>query len=60
LIQPWVLVAGLGVALLSSVIPYSLDLEALRKIPPCVFGIRIGGRHTRSPPRRLIADNGLA
>jgi len=39
LIQPWVLVAGLGVALLSSVIPYSLDLEALRQIPPRVFGI---------------------
>jgi inner membrane transporter RhtA len=39
LIQPWVLVAGLGVALLSSVIPYSLDLEALRKMPPRVFGI---------------------
>jgi inner membrane transporter RhtA len=39
LIQPWVLAAGLGVALMSSVIPYSLDLEALRKIPPRVFGI---------------------
>ena len=39
LIQPWVLVAGLGVALLSSVIPYSVELEALRKIPPRVFGI---------------------
>ncbi|MFJ9822905.1 EamA family transporter [Streptomyces sp. NPDC101160] len=39
LIRPWVLVAGLGVALLSSVIPYSLDLEALRRIPPRVFGI---------------------
>jgi inner membrane transporter RhtA len=39
LIAPWVLAAGLGVALLSSVIPYSLDLEALRKIPPSVFGI---------------------
>jgi inner membrane transporter RhtA len=39
LLQPWVLVAGLGVALLSSVIPYTLDLEALRKIPPRVFGI---------------------
>ncbi|WP_432186367.1 EamA family transporter [Streptomyces sp. Tue6028] len=39
LAQPWVLIAGLGVALLSSVIPYSLDLEALRKIPPRVFGI---------------------
>jgi len=39
LLQPWVLVVGLGVALLSSVLPYSLDLEALRKIPPRVFGI---------------------
>ncbi|MGW2103147.1 EamA family transporter [Streptomyces olivaceoviridis] len=39
LMQPWVLLAGLGVALLSSVIPYSLDLEALRRIPPRVFGI---------------------
>ncbi|MDG9702509.1 DMT family transporter [Streptomyces sp. DH37] len=39
LIQPWVLVAGLGVALLSSVIPYSLDLEALRRMPPRVFGV---------------------
>jgi inner membrane transporter RhtA len=39
LLQPWVLVTGLGVALLSSVIPYSLDLEALRRIPARVFGI---------------------
>ncbi|MEU2060872.1 EamA family transporter [Streptomyces sp. NPDC013455] len=39
LVRPWVLAAGLGVALLSSVIPYSLDLEALRRIPPRVFGI---------------------
>ncbi|WP_372518132.1 EamA family transporter [Solirubrobacter ginsenosidimutans] len=39
LLAPWILLAGLGVALLSSVIPYSLDLEALRKIPPRVFGI---------------------
>jgi len=39
LLQPWVLVAGLGVALLSSVVPYTVDLEALRKMPPRVFGI---------------------
>ncbi|CAM3859698.1 EamA family transporter [Kibdelosporangium persicum] len=39
LFQPWVLIVGIGVALLSSVIPYSLELEALRKIPPRVFGI---------------------
>jgi inner membrane transporter RhtA len=39
LLQPWVLLAGLGVALLSSVVPYTLDLEALRRMPPRVFGI---------------------
>jgi inner membrane transporter RhtA len=39
LMQPRVLAAGLGVALMSSAIPYSLDLEALRKLPPRVFGI---------------------
>jgi inner membrane transporter RhtA len=39
LLEPWVLLVGLGVALLSSVIPYSLELEALRRIPPKVFGI---------------------
>lgn len=39
LLQPWVLAAGLGVALLSSVIPYSAELEALRKMPPRVFAV---------------------
>lgn len=39
LLRPWVLAAGLGVALLSSVLPYTFDLEALRKVPPNVFGI---------------------
>jgi inner membrane transporter RhtA len=39
LVSPWVLVVGFGVALLSSVIPYSLELEALRRIPPKVFGV---------------------
>ena len=39
LLQPWVLLVGFGVALLSSVIPYSLELEALRRIPPKVFGV---------------------
>jgi inner membrane transporter RhtA len=39
LLEPWVLVAGVGVALLSSVIPYSLELEALRRMPPKVFGV---------------------
>ena len=39
LLQPWVLGAGLAVALLSSVVPYTLDLEALRRVPARVFGI---------------------
>jgi inner membrane transporter RhtA len=39
LLAPWVLIAGLGVALLSSVVPYTTDMEALRRMPPRVFGI---------------------
>lgn len=39
LLQPEVLAVGLVVALMSSVIPYSLELEALRRIPPRVFGV---------------------
>ncbi|HEY1570183.1 MAG TPA: DMT family transporter [Pseudonocardiaceae bacterium] len=39
LLQPQVLAIGLGVALLSSVVPYSVELEALRRIPPRVFGV---------------------
>jgi inner membrane transporter RhtA len=39
LLSPAVLAIGLAVALLSSVIPYSLELEALRSIPPRVFGV---------------------
>ncbi|MEU5696404.1 EamA family transporter [Actinosynnema sp. NPDC020468] len=39
LLDPVVLIAGGAVALLSSVVPYSLELEALRRIPPRVFSI---------------------
>ncbi len=39
LLHPSLLAAGLGVALLSSVIPYSLELEALRRIRPQAFGV---------------------
>jgi len=39
LFEPWVLLVALGVALLSSVVPYSLELEALRRMPPKVFGV---------------------
>jgi inner membrane transporter RhtA len=33
------LATGAGVAVLSSVIPYSLEMEALRTMPPRVFGV---------------------
>jgi inner membrane transporter RhtA len=39
LLQPHLLAAGAGVAMLASAIPYSLELEALRRLPAQVFGI---------------------
>jgi inner membrane transporter RhtA len=38
---PTTLVAGLGVALLSSAVPYSLEMAALRRMPRQVFGILV-------------------
>jgi len=37
--DPSLLAAGLAVALLSSAIPYSLELEALRRLPKGTFGV---------------------
>lgn len=39
LLSPTLLLIGLGVALLSSALPYSLELEALRWMPVQVFGV---------------------
>jgi inner membrane transporter RhtA len=39
LLVPWILAAGAAVAILSSAIPYSLELEALRRMPQHVFGV---------------------
>jgi inner membrane transporter RhtA len=39
LLDPGLLLAGFAVAMLSSVVPYSLELEALRKLPARVFGV---------------------
>ena len=39
LLEPELLALGAAVALLSSAIPYSLELEALRRMPKRVFGV---------------------
>ncbi|MFN8112183.1 MAG: EamA family transporter [Solirubrobacterales bacterium] len=39
LLVPGILVAALGVAILSSAIPYVVELEALRRLPERVFGV---------------------
>jgi inner membrane transporter RhtA len=39
LLDPAVLAAGFGVAVLSSALPWSLELEALRRLPTHVFGV---------------------
>lgn len=39
LMRPGLLLAGLAVALLSSALPYSLEMIALRAIPPHIFGV---------------------
>lgn len=39
LLNPHILLIGIGVAVLSTVIPFSLELEALRRVPARIFGI---------------------
>ena len=41
MLAPTALLAGLGVALLSSAVPYSLEMAALRRMPRHVFGILV-------------------
>jgi inner membrane transporter RhtA len=39
LLNPRVLLIGVGVGMLSTVVPFSLELEALRRLPARVFGV---------------------
>ena len=39
LLNPKILLLGVGVAILSTVIPFTLELEALRRLPARVFGV---------------------
>lgn len=39
LLNPWLLTKGFGVALLSSALPYSLELSVLRRMSTRVFGV---------------------
>jgi inner membrane transporter RhtA len=56
-----VLAGGAGIALLSSVLPYSLELLALRSIPPAVFGILLSLEPAVAAlAGLLVLDQGLA
>src|SRR5919202_1834745 len=54
LLHPDLLAAGAAVALASSVVPYSLELEALRRLPARVFGILMSLEPAVAPPAGLV------
>ncbi|AYN39042.1 EamA family transporter [Streptomyces dangxiongensis] len=37
--HPWALAFGFGVAMLSSLVPYTCEMETLRRVPALVFGV---------------------
>jgi inner membrane transporter RhtA len=56
-----VLIAGLAVAMLSSAIPYSLELEALRRLPRGTFGVLMSLEPAVAAAVGFVAlDQGLA
>lgn len=60
LLEPHVIAIGAAVAMLSSVIPYSFELEALRTIPVGVFGVLMSLEPAVAALAGLVAiDQGL-
>jgi inner membrane transporter RhtA len=41
ILAPGMLATGFGIAILSSALPYSLEMEAMRRVPAAVFGILV-------------------
>lgn len=39
LLTPWVWVVGIGAAVLGTVVPYSMEYAALKRLPPRLFGV---------------------
>jgi inner membrane transporter RhtA len=61
LLVPGVLVLALGVAILSSAIPYTLEMEALRRMPAGVFGVLMSLEPAMAALAGFIVlDEGLA
>src|SRR5919107_132904 len=61
LLAPWYLAAALGVAILSSAIPYTVEMEALRRLPAGVFGAMMSIEPAMAaPPGLVLLDEGLA
>jgi len=61
LLAPGVLAVGLAVAILSSAMPYTLEMEALRRMPPGVFGVLMSLEPAMAALAGFIVlDEGLA
>jgi inner membrane transporter RhtA len=61
LVAPEILAVGLAVGLLSSAIPYSLELEALRRLPERTFGVLMSLEPAVAALVGLVAlDQGLS